>query len=154
LTRADGDDQTSAAAVNRPAEISPAPNAHRTGDEEEAEHVPGQEAGRELGTSAVAAAGAHAPGARERAAALLEATHQFPGEYFLTVIALHDAAITARLVEAVKRIDQAAEGPYLSQPSSGGKYVSHRFSVRVAGAADVLELYALVRTVEGVVTVM
>ena len=95
-----------------------------------------------------------APDARARAAALLEATHQFPCAYFLTVIALHDAGITERLVEAVKRIDEESHRPTSSQPSSGGKYVSHRFSVRVAGAADVLELYALVRTVEGVVTVM
>lgn len=152
MIRADGDDRASAA-VERPAEVSPAPQEHLTGYQV-AEEESGQEAGRELGSTAVAAAVAHAPGARERAAALLEATHQFPGEYFLTVIALHDAAITARLVEAVKRIDQASERPYLSQPSSGGKYVSHRFSVRVAGAAEVLQLYELVRTVEGVVTVM
>lgn len=91
---------------------------------------------------------------RARAAALLEATHQFPCAYYLTVIALHDAGITERLVEAVKRIDEESHRPYSSQPSSGGKYVSHRFSVRVSGAHEVLALYEVVRTVEGVVTVM
>jgi putative lipoic acid-binding regulatory protein len=106
------------------------------------------------GAAAAGDPGDAVPDARARASALLEATHQFPCAYFLTVIALHDAGITERLVEAVKRIDEESHRPYSSQPSSGGKYVSHRFSVRVSGAHEVLELYEVVRTVEGVVTVM
>ena len=38
--------------------------------------------------------------------------------------------------------------------SGAGKYVSHRFSVPVTAATDVLEIYARVRLVEGVVTIL
>ena len=38
--------------------------------------------------------------------------------------------------------------------SRAGKYLSHRFSVQVTAAVDVLEIYARVRSVEGVVTIL
>ena len=96
--------------------------------------------------------------ARERARALLEATHVFPCEYFLMVIARHDESITERLVAAVNqataRAFEATGKDLLLRPSSGGKYVSHRFSVQVEHAGEVLRLYEVVKGVEGVVTVM
>jgi len=92
------------------------------------------------------------PAARARALALLEATHQFPCAYELTVIAFNEETTTVALRGAV-----VVDGDPVSHQmveSKAGKYLSHRFSVRVAAAADVLEIYARVRQVEGVVTIL
>jgi putative lipoic acid-binding regulatory protein len=40
------------------------------------------------------------------------------------------------------------------QPSSGGKYVSHRISVRVDGASEAHALRAALRVLPGVMTVL
>ena len=87
---------------------------------------------------------------------LLEAHHVFPGDYPLTVIALNDEAVTAALVQSIEEglgapLPAAARE---ARPSSGGKYVSHRLRVPCAVAADVIRLYARVRRVDGVVTVL
>jgi uncharacterized protein len=96
--------------------------------------------------------------AKARARALLEATHAFPCEYFLMVIARSDESITERLVAAVNqattRALDATSSDVILRPSAGGKYVSHRFSVQVEHAGEVLRLYEIVKGVEGVVTVM
>jgi putative lipoic acid-binding regulatory protein len=94
----------------------------------------------------------------ERARALLEATHAFPCEYFLMVIARSDDSITERLVAAVNqatgRALDASGKDVILRPSAGGKYVSHRFSVQVQHAGEVLRLYEVVKGVAGVITVM
>jgi len=88
----------------------------------------------------------------ERARALLEATHQFPCDYSLTVIAFNSEDVTNALKSAVAsgrdRIDHQI------RESKAGKYLSHRFSVTVEGSGAVLELYAVVRSIEGVVTIL
>jgi putative lipoic acid-binding regulatory protein len=87
---------------------------------------------------------------RVRARALLEATHSFPCDYPLTVIARSDEHVTGAIVEAL--MGMAVQ--HTTRASSGGKYLSHRFEVRAASADDVLALYARVRTVAGVVTII
>lgn len=109
-----------------------------------------------------------------RALALLEATHQFPCEYAITVIAFNSEVITAAVrQEAEARVNLADADPatgdgsrhpmsaggaggsgYQARASREGKYLSHRFSVPVRAAAEVLDLYARLRAVEGVVTIM
>jgi putative lipoic acid-binding regulatory protein len=90
--------------------------------------------------------------ARQRAIELLEANHEFPGNFSLSVIARNDDAVEAAVV--------AAAGPGLSsdtherKPSAGGKYVSHRLVVVVPSADAVLDLFARLRAVEGVITVL
>lgn len=96
--------------------------------------------------------GAAEPTAEARSKALLEATHQFPCAYSLTVIAFNSETVTVALKGAVAEGRESIE--HQLRESSGGKYLSHRFSVPVAGADAVLELYALVRSVEGVVTIL
>jgi putative lipoic acid-binding regulatory protein len=92
----------------------------------------------------------------KRTIELLEANHSFPGDYPLVVIAHNADQITAAICASVAEElgapvdDQARE----SRPSSGGKYLSHRLSVRCQEAADVVRLYARLRRVDGVVTVM
>lgn len=111
--------------------------------------------------------------ARARALALLEAVHQFPGDYAVTVIAFNQEAVTRAIrgaavcPPAAGSVGDAADAPdagdaveadvfsaYEVRPSREGKYLSHRFTVRVAHAGEVLELYARLRSVEGVLTIL
>jgi putative lipoic acid-binding regulatory protein len=95
---------------------------------------------------------------RARAIALLEANHVFPTEYSFSVIARNADEIAALVVEAAFEDDDAAQerppGAHEVRPSSGGKYVSHRLTVRVADAGHVLRIYARLRAVEGVITIL
>jgi putative lipoic acid-binding regulatory protein len=124
-----------------------------------------------MGNQEVAAEEKSEAEARARALALLEATHQFPCEYAVTVIAFNSDSVTS----AVKRaagvqdgdqdgqddnkdgagavLDGAREARYESRTSSAGKYLSHRFALWLNHSGEVLDLYARLRTVEGVVTV-
>ena len=92
----------------------------------------------------------------KRSVELLEANHAFPGDFPLTVIALNSEEVTAALVQS---IEEGLPGPLAAdaretRSSSGGKYLSHRLRVPCAAAADVIRLYARVRQVNGVVTVL
>jgi putative lipoic acid-binding regulatory protein len=89
---------------------------------------------------------------RARALALLEATHQFPCDYALTVIAFNADHVTVAVKAAV--IEGAAEHSHQAIESKAGKYLSHRFAVKVTDAGHVLEIYARVRSVHGVLTIM
>lgn len=128
---------------------------------------------------------------RTRALALLEATHRFPCEYEITVIAFNTDPITAAVRNEiwVAKADVTTEGGtdakpdasadadlnaemdmggdgarretgdeggrgYQTRASRAGKYLSHRFSVRVRAAVDVLDLHARLRAVVGVVTIL
>jgi putative lipoic acid-binding regulatory protein len=98
--------------------------------------------------------------ARARALALLEATHQFPCHYSVTVIAFNTETVThavrsaARHPDVVASSDSSSAAAYEVRPSREGKYLSHRFAVHVSGAVDVLALYARLRSLEGVVTIL
>ena len=92
----------------------------------------------------------------KRSLDLLEANHSFPGEFPLTVIALNSEEVTIALVRSV---EEGLPAPLPldareTRLSSGGKYVSHRLRVPCAAAVDVIRLYARVRAVSGVVTVL
>jgi putative lipoic acid-binding regulatory protein len=95
---------------------------------------------------------------RARAIALLEANHKFPTEYSFTVIANNADEITVLVIEAAFQDDDPAEerpaGAHEVRPSAGGKYVSHRLRVRVVDAHHVLRIYARLRAVDGVRTIL
>jgi len=90
--------------------------------------------------------------ARQRAIDLLEANHEFPGDFSLSVIARNDDAVEAAVVAAAGR-GLSSDTPE-RKPSAGGKYVSHRLVVVVPSAEAVLDLFARLRAVEGVITVL
>ncbi len=99
---------------------------------------------------------ANDPDARRRAIELLEANHQFPGDFSLSVIARNDEAVTAAVLAAAS---VGSEKPFEAdaherKPSAGGKYVSHRLIVFVPTADAVLDLYARLRAVDGVITAL
>ena len=93
---------------------------------------------------------------RARAIALLEANHAFPTDYALSVIARNAEEVAARVVAAA--FEGAAEerppGAHETLPSSGGKYVSHRLTIRCEDAEHVLRVYARLRAIDGVLTIL
>jgi putative lipoic acid-binding regulatory protein len=95
-------------------------------------------------------------GDRERALELLRATHQFPVEYHLSVITRHEDTVFAELRAAVEAGLQGGlpDDAYQRVPSSGAKYASHRFRVPCQSAEDVLDLYARVKAVTGVMNIL
>lgn len=93
---------------------------------------------------------------RARALALLEANHVFPTDYGLSVIA-RNAEDVAALVVAAAFEDGPAERPpsaHEQRPSSGGKYVSHRLTIYCTDAEHVLRVYARLRAIDGVLTIL
>jgi putative lipoic acid-binding regulatory protein len=93
---------------------------------------------------------------RARAIALLEANHVFPTEYELSVITRNAEEIAA-LVAAAAFESGAGDPPpgaHERLPSSGGKYVSHRLTIRCEDAAHVLRVYARLRAIDGVLTIL
>jgi putative lipoic acid-binding regulatory protein len=93
---------------------------------------------------------------RARAIALLEANHTFPTEYALSVVARNAGEVAAR-VKAAAFEDVPAERPtgtHETLPSSGGKYVSHRLTIYCESAEHVLRVYARLRSIDGVLTIL
>jgi putative lipoic acid-binding regulatory protein len=92
---------------------------------------------------------------RARAIELLEANHVFPTAYSVAVIALNSEDVTARVVAAVvEELPEPTPEAHEVRPSSQGKYVSHRLTVHVSDAEHVLRLYARLRAVDGVMTIL
>jgi putative lipoic acid-binding regulatory protein len=94
--------------------------------------------------------------ARRRAIELLEANHAFPCQFSFSVIATGDEATTAAILRELARDGDAPLAPEAHQKvsSSGGKYVSHRLNLPCHSADHVLDLFARLRAVSGVVTVL
>jgi putative lipoic acid-binding regulatory protein len=94
--------------------------------------------------------------ARARSLALLEATHKFPVEYPVTIIALNVESVIAAVRAAV---EHGLEAPlpadaYETVLSGAGRYASHRFRIPCRDAEAVLALYERIRLIEGVKTVL
>ena len=127
----------------------------------------GPEAG-DGGAGGAGAGGGDDEAARARSLALLEATHEFPGEYTITVIAFNreqvtealrrEAGVVAAEESSAGDADAAAgasgSGRHQTRASREGKYLSHRFSLLVQHAGEVLELYARLKAIDGVVTIL
>jgi putative lipoic acid-binding regulatory protein len=96
------------------------------------------------------------PEARRRAIELLEANHGFPCSFSLSVIARTDEAVEAALLAAAAvGLGQAlAKDAHHRKPSTHGKYVSHRLNIPCESAEAVLDLFARLRAVDGVITIL
>ena len=90
---------------------------------------------------------------RESAIALLESRHSFPSDHGFHVIVradeAHIAVVTCAIAE--HRGLDSLEGRLVTVPSKNGTYVSLRLSLPCASAADVLDVYARLATLEHVV---
>jgi putative lipoic acid-binding regulatory protein len=93
---------------------------------------------------------------RARAIALLEANHEFPTDYALSVVARNAEDVAARVHAAAfeEGGSEPETGAHETLPSSGGKYVSHRLKIRCADAEHVLRVYARLRAIDGVLTIL
>ena len=100
--------------------------------------------------------GQDSPEARRRSIELLEAHHAFPEDFSVTVIARNDEAVGAAVLTAAAAGLPAplGAGAYERHPSAHGKYVSHRLKVPCATAEAVLVLFARLRAVDGVITIL
>jgi len=96
------------------------------------------------------------PEARRRAIELLEANHDFPGDFTVSVIARNDSGIAEAVLAAAGADlpEPLTAAAHEAHPSSHGKYVSHRLRVPCASAEAVLVLYARLRAVAGVITIL
>ena len=96
------------------------------------------------------------PEARRRAIELLEANHAFPGNFSLSVVARSDAAVEAAVLAAASEglVRPLGDDAHERKPSAHGKYVSHRLKVPCESAEAVLALYARLRAVDGVITIL
>ena len=93
---------------------------------------------------------------RERAIALLEATHKFPVEYHVSVIAVTEEAVVAEVRAAVEfgLPEPLSPDAYETVVSGAGRYASHRFLVPMASAEEVLALYERLRGIVGVKSIL
>lgn len=87
---------------------------------------------------------------------LLEEHHQFPGPYMFKVIGYQGGGF----YQAVRQVAEAVLGPLSegrqvrSRPSSGDKYLAVTLDVEVESASQVLEVYAELKRLEGVVVLV
>lgn len=93
--------------------------------------------------------------ARRRAVELLEANHAFPCQFSFSVIAMGDETTTAGILDELGRgAEPLLPAAHQKVSSSSGKYISHRLHIRCVSADHVLDLFARLRAVQGVVTVL
>ena len=90
------------------------------------------------------------------AIALLEATHQFPVEYAVSIITVTEETVVAEVRAAVEfgLPEPLPDGAYETVLSGAGRYASHRFRVPVASAEEVLDLYERLRKISGVKSIL
>ena len=83
---------------------------------------------------------------------LLEATHQFPGEYTFKVIGHLSNLFVARSVALMRQaLDMEIDPPYTFRQTANGRFVAVTFQAPVESAEQVLEVYSHLRQVEGLI---
>lgn len=96
-----------------------------------------------------------APLPKAEALKLLEDHHQFPGPYTFKVIGLWEDEFVSAVKEAAAGVlEKAGDCKVSTRPSSKGRYVSISLDTTMRDSAHVLEMYAALREVEGVVVLV
>lgn len=86
---------------------------------------------------------------------LLEDHHQFPGPYTFKVIGRwEDEFVNAVKEAAMGVLEKASDCIFSTRPSSKGRYVSISLDTTMRDSAQVLDMYAALRQVEGVVVLV
>ncbi len=90
----------------------------------------------------------------QRLLALLEAQHDFPGEFTFKVIHHNEPGLAMTMVEAVCSATGIVRPP--DEPrgrvSGGGRFASTTLELEVRTAQDVLDIYALLKEIEHVIS--
>ena len=100
--------------------------------------------------------GPHHPGPAEeqrQELELIEAVYEFPGDFSLSVIARNDDEVLAAILAAAMT-EAGAPLEHERQPSSTGKYISHRLRVHVGSAHEAYAVRTRLRGIPGVKTVL
>jgi putative lipoic acid-binding regulatory protein len=81
----------------------------------------------------------------------LEDVHEFPCDFVIKVIGINNTQFVTRVIQAsVNALGYAAEPGVETRESSGGKHVSITLTLSVQRAEEVIEVYTLLNSVEGV----
>lgn len=88
-----------------------------------------------------------------RALDLLLGAHVFPGPFQLRIVVVPTARDA--VVDAVRdHVGDAGVTGVTERPSRNGTWLAVRVTVHAQGPETILELYAILRAVEGVVTIL
>lgn len=83
---------------------------------------------------------------------LLESTHTFPGPFMFKVVGAADDQFVGRVVSAVRsRLPEDMEPAFSTRHTANGRHVCVTIEPVVAGAAEVIDLYAVLKDIPGVV---
>ena len=86
---------------------------------------------------------------------LLEAVHQFPGNYTFKIIAENEATIIERVVDQMKQIcPRLKDVPYTSRLTENKKYLSITIDIVVESAQEIHTLYNSLLKVSGIVLML
>lgn len=86
---------------------------------------------------------------------LLEATHEFPGTFTFKAIGAADDHFVGRVVAAVRgQLSEDIEPSFSTRATSGGRHVCVTIEPPVTDADHVLDIYANLKDVEGLVLLL
>lgn len=82
----------------------------------------------------------------------LETTHSFPGTYIFKAIGRNDASFVERVVAAVRaELELERDPDFSTRAASGGRHICVTVEPLVSRAASVLDVYARLKRVDGMV---
>ncbi|MDZ4695081.1 MAG: DUF493 domain-containing protein [Deltaproteobacteria bacterium] len=93
---------------------------------------------------------------RARMIEMLEANHSFPGPFSLAVVTRNHDEVRDSLRATIEALlsEPLPEDAWVAQPSSTGRFVSHRVTMVCRDADHVLTIYAVIQSVQGVIQIL
>ena len=86
---------------------------------------------------------------------LLDEMHSFPGRFVFKAIGRTDNGFESRVVAAVREVlAKDVDAPYEIRTTSGGRHVSVTIEPWVESSVQVIDIFAAIRSVEGLVMLM
>jgi putative lipoic acid-binding regulatory protein len=83
---------------------------------------------------------------------LLEATHEFPGPFMFKVVGTADEHFVGRVLATVRsQLPEDQEPAFSTRHTANGRHVCVTMEPVVNSAADVIDLYAVLKDVPGVI---
>ena len=86
---------------------------------------------------------------------LLEKMHTFPGRFVFKAIGTADDDFAMRVVAVVRStLEQEFDAPYSTRETTGRRHVAVTIEPWVESSQQVIDVFAAIRTVEGLVMLM